>query len=211
MCQVGDGLQVLMLVSESLTGGQLARVEVLSQSLLVCARVGLELLGAEVWVLELGFVDGHLSVVCQELLKVLGTQDADLGEQELTLDEGSGCVVQNCPDGDEILELSASLLHDAILTLEDNSHAREIFDFGVADDQTVDVETSGGQDTGHAGEHTGFVLDQTVQDMALWRGLGREWCLIENAGDSGGGRDGGSGRGGGQWVDAAVQGLVCDG
>lgn len=81
--------------------------------------------------------------MCEQLLEVLGTQDADLGEKELTLDEGCSGVVQDSPDGHEVLQLSACLLNNTILAFEDNGHATEVLDFGVANDETVDVEAAG--------------------------------------------------------------------
>ncbi|KAL7275878.1 hypothetical protein RUND412_001155 [Rhizina undulata] len=67
---------------------------------------------------------GNFSVVSLKLLKDL--QDGDLGEKQF-----SG--VEDRPYGDKILQLSPSLLHDAIESAENNGRAREIGNLSVAD------------------------------------------------------------------------------
>lgn len=210
MGEVGDGLQVLILVSEGLTRSQSAGVEVLSQGLSVCLAIGLGFLRREPTALELGLGVGHFPVVCQKLFKVLGAENADLGQQELALHKRGGGVVEDGPDRDQVLELSASLLNDAILSSQDNGHAREVLDLGVAHDKAVNVEASRGQDTRYTSEDTGLVLDQAVENMALWWSLRRKGSLVEDARDCCCRGDGRGGWGSGQWVDATVQGLVGD-
>jgi hypothetical protein len=75
------------------------------------------------------------------------------------------------------------LLHNTILSLQHNCHAGEVIHLGVADNQTVDVEATGGQDTGDTGEHTGLVLYQTVEDVTLWGSLGGERGFVEDVAD----------------------------
>ena len=154
---------------------------------------------------------GHLAVVRKQLLEVLGAEDRDLREQKLTLHQWRGGVVQHSPDGNEVLELATGLLDNAILTLQHNGHAREVGDFGRAHDQRVDVEAAGGQDTGHARQHTGLVLHEAVQDVAVARRLRGQRGFVQDARDGGGGRDAGGCCCGGQRLDTAVQGLVGDG
>ena len=48
------------------------------------------------------------------------------------MDEGCVGVVQDSPDGYEVIKLSTSLLNDTVLALKHNGHARKIFDFGIA-------------------------------------------------------------------------------
>ena len=209
MCQVCDVLQVLVLETQSLGRSQVARVVVhLLVGVVLLELFGRHVLGRDRVVVGIGI--GHLAVVGEKLLEVLGSKDRDLCEEKLALNERSAGVVQNSPDGHEVLELAAGLLNDTILTLQHNGHAREVGDFGAADDERVDVEAAGGQDTGHAREHTGLVLDKTVQDVAVARRLAGQRSLVENAGHSCGGRDAG-GLGSRQWLDTAVQRLVCNG
>ncbi|KAF3400129.1 hypothetical protein F1880_008336 [Penicillium rolfsii] len=102
---------------------------------------------------------GDLAVVLEELLEELGAKDGDLGEEQLALDQSRVGVVQNGPDGDKVIQLAASLLDHTVLALKHDGHARQIVDLGLADHQTVNVEATGGQNTGHTGKHTGLVLN----------------------------------------------------
>lgn len=180
--QASDGVQVLVLVSQGLTGGEVARVEIRSVGQRALDLLLLPLLG-----LALGFLPGNtvlrggdLPVVLEQLLEDLRAQDADLGQEQLTLDQGSVGVVQNSPDGDEVVQLATGLLDDAVQSAQDDGHAREVLNLGVADDETVDVESSGGEDTGDSREHTGLILDETVQHMALGRVARRHGGLVED-------------------------------
>jgi len=163
---------MLVLVSQSLTGSKAARVEVSSQGLLVGTSIVLELFRSKTSSLSLSLGIRHLSVVGEQLLEVLGTEDANLGQEQFTLNERSSRVVENGPDWYQILELTAGLLNDTVLTLEDDGHTREVGNLGVADDQRVNVEATSGQNTRDAREHTGLVLNKTVEDMAFGRSLG---------------------------------------
>ena len=42
----------------------------------------------------------------------------------------------------EILQLSSCLLNDAVLSAEDDTHTAEVANFGTADDEGVNVESS---------------------------------------------------------------------
>lgn len=108
-------------------------------------------------------------MVSQQLLKVLGTEDVDLGEEQLTLDESSVGVVQDGPDGDKVLELPPGLLNNAVVTSQNNGHAGEVLDLGVAHNEGLNVEPASGNDTGQAGQDTGLVLDEAVEDVSLGR------------------------------------------
>ena len=98
----------------------------------------------------------------EQLFEVFRAEDGDFREEEFALDERRGGIIQHGPDGDEIFELAAGLLDDAVVAGEHDGHAGEVVDFGVADDEGVDVEAAGGEDAGHAGEHAGFVLHEAV-------------------------------------------------
>lgn len=52
---------------------------------------------------------------------------------------------------------------------EHDGHAGEIFDFGVADDEAVDVEAAGGEDAGDAAQDAGLVLHEAIEDVAFGR------------------------------------------
>ena len=65
----------------------------------------------------------------------------------------------------QVLELPARLLHDAVLSADDDGHSAEVADLGAADDERVDVEPAAGEDPGHAREDTGLVLDEAVEHM----------------------------------------------
>lgn len=173
MSQAGDGIKMLVLVSQCLTGRQMARV-----------KLGLLGLRIASLVLLLPFQgvtgSGDLAVVLEQLLEELGAQDADLGEQKLALHQGRVGVVEDGPDGDKVVQLSACLLDDTVLALQHDGHAGQILNLGVANDQAVDVEAPGGQDPRHARQHTGLILHQAVQDVTLWR-IGRcDRCLVQN-------------------------------
>lgn len=163
---------MLVLVSQCLTGRQMARME-------------LDLFGLRIASLVLlPFQDvtgrGDLAVVLEQLLEELRAQDADLGEQKLALHQGGVGVVEDGPDGDEVVQLSAGLFDDTVLALQHDGHARQILDLGVADDQAVDVEAPGSQNSRHAGQHTGLILHQAVQDVTLRR-IGRcNGGLVQN-------------------------------
>ena len=184
--EVGDALQVLVLVAQSLASSQAAGVEViadLSQRAICTSDLAALTLR--------GNGRGNLTVVSQQLLKVLGAQDVDLGEQQLTLDKCSIGVIQDGPNRDQILELSAGLLDDAVLASEHNGHAREVLDLGAANNEGVDVEAAGGKNAGDAGQNTGLVLDQAVKDVA-GRGSQRGTrSLVEDVGHGGLGGPGG--------------------
>lgn len=120
----------------------------------------------------------------KQALEVLRSENADLGQEQLTLHERRFGVVQHCPDRHEILQLSSGLFHHTVLSLKHDRHAGQICHFGTAHNQTVDVETSRGENTGHAGEDTRLILDQTIEDVSFGRGRGWERSLIENTRDS---------------------------
>jgi hypothetical protein len=172
MSQIGDGLEMLVLVSQSLTGSKAAGMEIPSKSFLVGTSVVLELFRGKTSSLGLGLGICHLSVMGEQLLKVLGTKDANLGQKQFTLNERSSCVVEDSPDGHQVLELATGLLNDTVLALKDDGHTREIGNLGVADDERINVEATSGQNTRDAREHTGLVLNKTVEDMAFGRKLG---------------------------------------
>jgi hypothetical protein len=164
---------VLVLVTQSLAGRQVTGVVFdLLETVALALLQGLS-------------GSGDLTVVLEELFEELGAKDGDLGEQQLTLDQSRVGVVQNGPDGDKVVQLAASLLDNTVLALEHNGHAGQIIDLGLANHQTVNVEATGGQDTGHTGEHTGLVLNQAVQNMALRRIGRRHGSLVQNRGDGG--------------------------
>jgi len=167
MGQAGDSIQVLVLVAQSLAGRQVARV--VFNFLNIMSRVLLLRLGGD-----------DLAVVLQQLLEELGSENGDLGKQKLTLNESRFGIVQHSPDGNEIIQLAAGLLDNTVLALQHNGHAREIIDLSVANDQTVNVEAACGQNSGHAGQHTGLVLNQTVQDVAFRRIGRRHRSLVQN-------------------------------
>jgi hypothetical protein len=123
-------------------------------------------------------------MMLEQLLEELRTKDGDLGKEKLTLDKSGVSVVQNSPDRDKVVQLAASLLNDAVLALQDDGHAREVLNLSVANNQTVNVETTGSQNSGHTGQHTGLVMHETVQDVPLGRVAGRHGSLIENGRDS---------------------------
>lgn len=164
MSQTSDGVQMLMLVAQSLTERQMAGVVFLA------CRSGLVVL------VLLAFQSlpggGDLAVVLQKFLEELRAKNADLGQQEFTLHQGRIGVVQNSPDGDQVVQLTTSLLDDTILTLKHNGHAGQVLHFSVANDQAVNVEPAGSKDPRDTGQDTGFILHEAVQDVTL-RGVRR--------------------------------------
>jgi hypothetical protein len=175
--EVGDALQVLVLMSQCLAGNEAAGVEV-TRSLLergIALGNGVDLACR---------VNGRdLAMMGKELLEILWAKNVDLSKQEFPLDERSLCVVQNCPNRDQILQLTPRLLDNAILPRQDNGHAGEVVNLGTADDKRVDIEASGCQNARNTGKNTRFVLDETVQDMSFRGSHRRQGGLVEDVGD----------------------------
>lgn len=146
-----------------------------------------------------------------QLLEILRPENRHFRQQQLALDQRRGRVVEDGPDGDEVLELAAGLLDDAVLARQHDGHAREVVDLGVADDERVDVEAARGEDAGDAREHARFVLHEAVEDVSFRRRGGGEGGLVEDRGDGGGGGPGGWGFGGGERGYAAVESFVGEG
>jgi len=194
--EVCDVLQVLVLETQSLRRRQITWVIV--GHLMRVVRLKLlrrHVLSRNGAVVSVGV--SHLAVVSEEFLEVLRAENRDLREEQFALYERSAGVVQHGPDGHEILELATSLLDDAILALQHDGHAREVGDFSATNNERVDVETAGSQDTRDAREHTRLVLHQAVEDVAVTRRRAGDRRFVEDAGDCGGGRDAGGLCGGG--------------
>lgn len=205
--EVCDALEMLMLVPQRLAGYQAAGVEVLGSLLQAVLAAILELAR-----FALGGLGGNLAVMSKKFLKVLGAENVDLGQEQLSLHESGLAVVENGPDGDQVLQLPARLLNNTVLTGQDNGHAGEIINLGVANNERVDVEASGSQDTRDARQHTRLVLDQAVQDVTLGRGERGGGGLVEDVGNGGlGGRPGRRSVGSGERRMAAADGLVGNG
>jgi hypothetical protein len=137
MGKVGNALEMLMLMSQGLTGNEAAGMEVTGSIFerVIALGHGINLACR---------VNGRdLTMVGEELLKVLWAKNVDLGKQELPLDERGLCVVQNSPNGDQVLQLTPGLLDNAILPSQNNGHAGQVVNLGTADDKGVDVEASG--------------------------------------------------------------------
>lgn len=207
MRQMCNGLQMLMLMPQRLTSRQATRMIIppLHLVLLPLAR----LLGA------LGQIrrvrGGHFAMMRHQLLEVLRAQDGHLRQQQFALHERGRRVVEDGPDGDEVLELPPGLLDDAVLARQHDRHARQVLDFRVADDERVDVEAARGEDAGHAGEHAGLVLHEAVEDVSFRGCGGGERRFVEDRGDGGRGGPGGRDVGCGERGYASVQGFVGEG
>lgn len=146
------------------------------------AKLG-TLLGLDGWLAR-----GDITMMMEQLLEVLGTENIDFGKQKLTLNKGRVGIVKDGPDRYEILQLPASLLHDAVVASQDDGHAGQVRDLGVADDQRLNVEAASGNDTREARQDTRLILNQTIQNMTLGRVDLRCRGLIEDVGDGGLGR-----------------------
>lgn len=153
----GDGLQMRMLVAESLGGGD--AVGVVALGVARSSRLG----GRRRW----HSILVNLAMVFKELLKELGTKERDLGKEKLTLNKRRIGVVKNGPNGDKILDLSASLLDNAVKAMQNNSHTRKILDLGVGHNKRVNVETTSSKGTGDSRKDTRLVLNKTVEHMGL--------------------------------------------
>jgi hypothetical protein len=57
------------------------------------------------------------------------------------------------------------LLHDTVLAAEDNTHATQVPNFGLAYHQGVNVEPPASKDSRDAGEYTRLVLNEAIEDM----------------------------------------------
>lgn len=62
--------------------------------------------------------------------------------------------------------MPSGLFYYAVLATEDDTHATQVANLGPADDQRVNVETSASEDARYARKDSGFILDETVQDMS---------------------------------------------
>lgn len=188
MSQTSDGVEMLVLVSQSLTGRQVARVEIRtvvkgSGDLLLLALLSLALWGRARDAL---LRSRNLTVVLKQLLEDFRAQNADLGQEQFALNQSGVGVVEHSPDGDEIVQLTAGLFYNAIQALKNDGHTREVLHLRVADNQTVNVESSGGQNSRDTGEHTRLILNQTVQDVTLGRVRRRKRSLVQDGRHSGG-------------------------
>lgn len=67
----------------------------------------------------------------------LGAKDGEFGKEEFPLDSWRLGVVEDGPDGNEILELTTSLLNDTVLTTEDDTHSGQVADFSLTHDKRV--------------------------------------------------------------------------
>jgi hypothetical protein len=192
MRQMRNRLQMLMLVSQRLTRSKPARMIIRipshpeqsttsSSTQLFFFALLLQPLAFRVDFFRGGLLlaflkglhlGGHFAVMSEQLLEDFGAEDRDLGEEQLALDERRGGVVEDCPYWHQVFQLPARLLDDAVLAGEHDGHAREVLDFRVADDEGVDVEAARREDARHAGENTGFILDEAVEDVPF-RGRGR--------------------------------------
>ena len=179
--QTGDSIQMLMLMPQRLTSRHPTRVIVLPRGIHASFRRLTRSLQAR----RIGL--GDLPMMRKHLLEILRSQHRDLGQQQLPLHERCTGIIQDRPYGDQVLELPPRLFDDAVLAGEHDCHAGEVFDFGVADDEGVDVEAAGGEDTGDAREDTRFVLHQAVEDVAFWGQGGWDGGFVEDGGDGGGG------------------------
>lgn len=75
---------------------------------------------------------------------------------------------------DKIFDLSASLFDDTVLASKDDTHPTEVSNFRSAHHQGIDVETSTGKNPGHARQHSGLVLNETIENVPISRGT----CII---------------------------------
>lgn len=66
----------------------------------------------------------------------------------------------------EVFKLSARLLDDAVLAIENDAHPTEVAHLRRADHERVDVESSGCENPGDAREHAWLVLDEAVEDVS---------------------------------------------
>ena len=201
-----NGLQMHMLMPQRLTGNQPTGMVIHPVHFTLLPATLLRTLGE---IRRVG--SGHFAMMGHELLEVLRAEDRDLGEQQFALDERGGRVVKDGPNGDEVLELAAGLLDDAVLAGQHDGHAREVLDLGVADDERVDVEAARGKDAGHAREHAGLVLHQAVEDVPFRRRRGREGRFVQDRGHGGRGRPGGWRFWCGERRYAPVEGFVGEG
>lgn len=183
MRQMRDGIQMLILVSQRLTGRQSIRmiIGVGSSALLPwCLRIR-----RLRHFLELRSVRrGHLPVMSHEVFEILRAQDRNLREQQFPLDEGRGRVVQHRPHGDQILQLPTGLLYHPVLAGQHDCHAGQIFHFRVADDQAVNVEPPCRQDTGDARQDAGLILHEAIEYVPFWRERRGQGRFVENRGYS---------------------------
>lgn len=166
--QAGDSIQVLVLVTQSLTLRKVAGVILLDRVVMVSlVRRGVGR-------------GGDLAMVLEKLLEEIRAKNGDLSQKQFTLHKSGVGVIQHSPDRDKVIQLAASLLDNTVLALQHNGHAREVFNLSVADNQTVNVEATGSQNTRHAGQHTRLVLHEAVQDVPLRRVGGSHRSLIKN-------------------------------
>lgn len=197
VCEIGNSLQVLVLVTKRFAKGKLARMEILSRF----RQALLDPFGGSL----VHIVRSDLTVVCEQLLEVFGAEDVDLSQEKFALDKSGVRVVKDGPYGYQVLDLTTCLLDDAVLAGQNDRHPRQILNLRVADDERIDVEPPGGENPGNTGQNTRLVLDKAVQNVTLRRLHRRGRGLVEDVGHS---RLGGPGR---RLVDGKRRRAAADG
>ena len=89
----------------------------------------------------------------------------DLDQHQVAFDVVVRADVVDADDGDDLFELLADLLEDAVVADDDERHPRELGVFGFADGEAVDVEAARGEHAGDVGQHAGHVLHGGRKDV----------------------------------------------
>ena len=97
----------------------------------------------------------------EDLGALLG-QGRDADEHEVAGDDGLADVVLDLDDRDDLGQLLADLLEDAVVADDDDGHAAELRVLGAADDQRIDVEGPRGEHARDVGQDARFVLDECI-------------------------------------------------
>ena len=99
-------------------------------------------------------------------LRAAAVLGADLHQHQVALDVILAGDVEDLDDRDDLFELLANLVEDAVVAVDDERDAGESRILGRADGQAVDVEGPGGQHPGNMGQDAGLVHHQRGKDVS---------------------------------------------
>src|SRR5690349_13764234 len=105
-----------------------------------------------------------------------------LHQEHLALHRLGRLQLHDLEDVNELVELLRDLLEGEVLDGDDDRHAGDVGVLGGPDGQRLDVEAAPREQARHAGEHTGLVLDEHRQRVALHHGWASSMTASISAG-----------------------------
>ena len=99
-------------------------------------------------------------------LRAAAVLRADFHQHQVAFDVILVGEVEDLDHGDDFFELLADLVEDAVVPIDDESHAGEPRILRRTDGQAVDVERPGGEHPGDMGQNAGLVHHQRGEDVS---------------------------------------------